>query len=303
MLKVTMFSLSFLNLNKGGCRMRSFPKDLLLITVGSLCYALAITMLAIPNHLTEGGVPGAAILLHYAFEWSPGIVTFILTSIIMVIGYKSLPKRAVILSIMTVPMVSFFIFITEDLVDSLGDPLVSAIFAGFFIGIGCGLIFRTGSSMGGTSLIAMMLHKSLGWDMVRTIFVLDLLIVMAGISIIGPLHVMYTIIALFIAKKATDLIMDGLDPRKAVSIISTKAPLIANAVINNMNISVTVFKGKGGYLKEDTDMTYVIINKFQLMRLKKIITSIDEHAFVVVHDVRDVFGGSFSWEETKEMKE
>lgn len=280
--------------------MKLLTRDLFMITLGSLCYALALTILAIPNNLTEGGVPGAAIILHYAFDWSPGIVTFILTSIIMVIGYKSLPKRAVVLSILTVPLISFFIYITEDLVESLGDPLASAIFAGFFIGVGCGLIFRTGSSMGGTSLIARMLHNGFGWDMIRTIFALDVLIVLSGFFVIGPLNTMYTIIALFIAKKATDLVIDGLDPRKAVSIISNKAPFICDAIINNMNISVTVLKGYGGYLKEDTDMTYVIINKYQLMRLKRIISSIDDQAFVVIHDVRDVFGGSFAWDETKE---
>lgn len=283
-------------------RMKSFSKDVLMITIGSLCYALALTLLAIPNQLTEGGIPGAAIILHYAFNWSPGIVTFILTSVIMVIGYKSLPKRAIILSILTVPLVSFFIYITEDIVESLGDPLVSAIFAGLFIGVGCGLIFRTGSSMGGTSLIAIMLNKGLGWDMVRTIFVLDVLIVLSGFFVIGPLHIMYTIITLFIAKKATDLMMEGLDPRKAVNVVSNKAPIIADAIIDQMNISVTVYKGYGGYLKEDTDMTYVIINKYQLMRLKQVISSIDENAFVVVHDVRDVFGGSFSWEEKGKIR-
>ena len=274
-----------------------------MIVVGSLCYALALTILAIPNNLTEGGIPGAAIILHYAFDWSPGIVTFILTSVIMIIGYKSLPKRGVLLSLLTIPLISLFIYLTEDVVDSLGDPLVSAIFAGFFIGVGCGLIFRTGSSMGGTSLIAIMLNKGFGWDMVRTIFILDVLIVLSGFFVIGPLNIMYTIITLFIAKKATDLIMDGLDPRKAVSIISSQAPVIADTIIHEMNISVTVFKGYGGYLKEDTDMTYVIINKFQLMKLKKIIAAVDEHAFVVIHDVRDVFGGSFAWEEPNQPKQ
>lgn len=282
--------------------MKSFSKDLFMITLGSVCYALALTVLAIPNQLTEGGVPGAAIILHYAFDWSPGIVTFILTAIIMLIGYKSLPKRAIFLSILTVPLISLSMFFTEGIVDSLGDSLVSAVFAGFFIGVGCGLILRTGSSMGGTSLIAKMLHDKFDWDMIRTIFVLDLLIVLSGVFVIGPLNTMYTIIALFIAKKSTDLIIDGLDPRKAVSIISEKAPLIADAIIKDMNISVTVLKGYGGYLKHDNDMTYVIINKYQLMRLKRVINTVDEKAFVVIHDVRDVFGGSFGWEETKTLE-
>lgn len=282
--------------------MNRLTKDIIMIVVGSLCYALALTMLAIPNNLTEGGVPGAAVLLHYAFDWSTGIVTFILTSVILIIGYKYLSKRTIWLSILTIPLVSLFIYLSENKVESLGDPLTSAIFAGFFIGIGSGLIFRTGSSMGGTSTIAIMLNKLYDFDLVRTIFVLDIFIVLSGLFIIGPLNIMYTIIVLFIAKKAMDLVIDGLDPRKAVSIISNKADLIADEIINQMEISVTVFEGYGGYLKEDTDMTYVIINKYQLMPMKKIITSVDDKAFVVVHDVRDVFGGSFDWDPPEKTK-
>lgn len=279
--------------------MTTFIRDLLMVIFGSLSYALALTLLSMPNNLAEGGVPGAAVILHFAFDVSPGIVTFVLTTIIMIIGYKYLPRRALFFSILTVPLISFFIYSTENMVESLGDPLTSAIFAGVFIGAGSGMIFRTGSTMGGTSLIARMCHDKLGWDLVRTIFVLDMLIVLSGLVVIGPLNTMYTIITLFVAKKGTDLMIEGLDPRKAVSIVSVKAPEIADEIIEKMNISVTVFKGYGGYLKEDTDMTYVIINKFQLMHLKNIISSVDENAFVVIYDVRDVLGGSFAWDETK----
>src|SRR5699024_8042907 len=238
-----------------------------MVTIGALCYSHTITILAIPNDITEGGVPGAAVILYYAFGRSPGKVTFIIRTVILLTGYRSLTKRATGLSLLAVPLVSLFIYLTEDKVGSLGDPLVSAIFAGFFFGIGAGLIFRTGSSMGGTSTFALMLNKSYGFDMVRMIFIMDIIIVLAGLFIIGPLNVMYTIITLFIAKKAMDLIMDGLDPRKAVSIISDKSPLIADELIKQMNISVTIFEGYGGYLKNNTKMTYVIINKYQLMKL------------------------------------
>lgn len=275
--------------------MQSLIKDIIFITIGSLLYALALTFLVIPNHLAEGGIPGASIILHYAFGWSPGIVNFILTSVILLIGYRVLPRRTVFLSVFTAPLISFFIFITEGEAEPLGDPLVSAIFAGFIIGIGAGLIFRTGSSMGGSSIIARMFHYNLGWDLTRTNFAIDACIVLSGLLVIGPLNTMYTIVALFVGKKSTDLIMEGLDTRKAVSVISNRAPEVADEVIKELKTSATVFKGYGGYLKEDRDMTYIIINKFQLMKLKRIINSVDEHAFVIIHDVRDVFGGSFSW--------
>ncbi|MGP4108652.1 YitT family protein [Virgibacillus sp. L01] len=269
--------------------------DISLIIIGSMIYALALTFLVIPNQLAEGGIPGASIILHYAFDWSPGIVNFVLTSVILLVGYRVLPRRTVFLSVLTAPLISFFIFISEGRAEPLGDPLVSAIFAGFIIGIGAGLIFRTGSSMGGSSIIARMFHYNLGWDLTRTNFALDSCIVLSGLLVIGPLNTMYTIVSLFVGKKSTDLIMEGLDTRKAVSVISTQASALADEVIKEMKTSATVFKGYGGYLKEDKDMTYIIINKFQLMRLKRIINSVDDRAFVVIHDVRDVFGGSFSW--------
>lgn len=275
--------------------MLKLARDILMITVGSLMYALAVTFLAIPNDLADGGIAGLSIILYYAFNWSPGILTFLLTAVILAIGYRSLSKRALGLSLLTIPLVSLFIYLTEGMGESLGDPLVSAMFAGFFSGVGSALIFRTGSSMGGTSTIAIMLKQKYDFDMIRSIFIMDIAIVLSGLIVIGPLHVMYTIVNLFVGKKASDLIMDGLDPRKAVSIVSNQADNIADNIIKTMNISATVFDGHGGYLKDNRDMTYVIVNKYQLMRIRRIINSVDESAFVVVHDVREVSGGSFAW--------
>lgn len=274
-------------------------RDVGLITIGSLLYALALTMLAMPNKLAEGGVPGASIILHYAFDWSVGVTNFILTAAIMLIGYRYLPRRTTGLTLLTAPLISLFIYLTENRMDALGDPLVSAIFAGFFIGIGAGLILRTGSSMGGSTIIAQMFHHNLGWDLTRTNLVIDIAIVASGLLIIGPLNTMYTIVSLFVGKKSTDLVLEGLDPRKAVSVISSDAVTIADEVITQMKTSATVFEGYGGYLKEEKDMTYIIINKYQLMKLKRLINEVDNEAFVVVHDVRDVFGGSFSWISSK----
>jgi uncharacterized membrane-anchored protein YitT (DUF2179 family) len=277
--------------------MRKLLIDLIFIIAGTLLYALALTVLAIPNNLADGGVPGLAIILFYAFGWSPGLMTFLLSGIILLIGYRVLPKRTVFLTIFTVPLISLFIFITERGVQPLDDVLVSAIFAGFFIGIGTGLIFRTGSSMGGTSVIARIFNYNFGWDLTRTNFVLDAAVVTSGFFIIGPLNTMYTIIALFVGKKATDIVLEGLDPRKAVSVISARAPEVVDEVISQMKTSATVFQGYGGYLKDNKDMAYLIINKYQIMKLKRIVTSVDENAFIVIHDVRDVSGGSFAWVE------
>src|SRR5699024_11313390 len=119
-----------------------------------------------------------SIILYYAFNWSPGILTFLLTAVILAIGYRSLSKRALGLSLLTIPLVSLFIYLPEGMGDSLGDPLVSAMFSGFFSVVGCALIFRTGSSMGGTSTIAIMLKQKYDFDMISLIFIMYIPIVL-----------------------------------------------------------------------------------------------------------------------------
>lgn len=275
--------------------MKKNIRDFLLILFGSALYAFSLTFLSIPNHLAEGGVTGLSVILYYALAWSPAITNFIINVLLMAVGYRVLPRRTVILSLVTIPLISFFMYITEGKIKPLGDPLVSAIFAGVIIGIGTGMIFRGGSSMGGTTLVARMLNHNFGLDLTETNFILDAIIVLSGLFVIGPLHTMYTVLALFIGKRATDFVIEGLDTKKAVSVVSTHPTAVADEIIRQLHTSATVFKGYGGYSKENRDMVYVIIKKYQVFKLKKAISSVDEEAFVIIHDVRDVFGGSFSW--------
>src|SRR5699024_7625009 len=122
--------------------MKLLVRDISMVTIGALCYSLALTILAIPNDLTEGGVPGAAVLLYYAFGWSPGIVTFILTSVILLIGYKSLSKREIGFSFLAVQLLSLFIILPEIKVVFLEDQLVFVILEGFLLELVQGLFLE-----------------------------------------------------------------------------------------------------------------------------------------------------------------
>src|SRR5699024_7497331 len=100
-----------LSLRRGIFHMNKMVRDIFFIVIGCLSYALALTLLAMPNELTEGGIPGAALILFYAFDWSPGIITFILTTTITIIGFRYIPRRAMALSILTLPLISGFIYL------------------------------------------------------------------------------------------------------------------------------------------------------------------------------------------------
>ncbi|WP_156321271.1 YitT family protein [Bacillus sp. JCM 19041] len=268
-------------------------KDYLYLTIGTLLFSLSITLFAMPNNLAEGGIVGLSLLLYFSIGLSPALVTFIFNAILLAIGFKLLPRHMVYKSIVNVPLLSLFIYLTEGFGQTIEDTLLAAIFAGLLTGVGFGFIFRAGSSTGGTSIIARMLNHRFGWELTGTNFILDSIIVISGVFIIGPINTMYTIIALYIGKKVTDYVLEGFDAKKAVTIISPKGEDISKRVLKQMSSSATIFDGYGGYTREQREVIYIVVRSHRLFSLKKLIHGVDPHAFVVVHNVKDVSGGTF----------
>ncbi|MBU3568640.1 YitT family protein [Priestia aryabhattai] len=269
-------------------------KSIIFILIGSFIFAFGINWFAIPNGLAEGGVAGITIITYYLFEWPPGLTNLIINGFLILIGYKFLDKLTLIYTILCIIFTSVFLHLTEEHGVSLEDTLLASIFAGFFIGLGLGLIFRGGGTSGGSAVIARLANQYLGWNISKTMLFIDLLVVGSAFFIIGGEKTMYTIISLYIGAKVVDYIIEGLNPRKAITIISKNSTEVAEQVNEKMNRGVTVFSAHGSYTKESKDVLYVIINKQELIRLKQIIHKIDQQAFVVVHDVRDVFGVGFT---------
>ncbi|MFC7786481.1 MULTISPECIES: YitT family protein [unclassified Rossellomorea] len=277
--------------------MNSTTKEITLIIIGSLFFALGVNLFAIPNELGEGGVTGISMTLYYVLGWSPGITNFVMNGVLLAIGYKVLNKRVTWYTMLAIFFTSLFIHFTEGMGNSV-DIMLGTVFAGVFIGLGLGLVLRSGGTTGGSTIIARMLNQHFGWAVSTSMFVFDILVVLGSAFVIGIENTMYTGISIYISTKILDYLIDGFDTRKAVTIISEHTVSIAEKVSEEMDRGVTIINAKGHYSKESKDILYVVINKQELFLLKKTIQQIDEKAFVVVHDVRDVFGEGFTFPKT-----
>src|SRR5690625_3662553 len=214
--------------------------------------------------------------------------------LILLIGYRYLPKVMIIKLFAAIPLFSRFLFIMEDFGSAMDDPLLAALYAGVFTGIGFGFIFRSGSTVGGTSTIAKMLDYKFGWGLTETNLVLDALVVVGGILVIGPILTLYTLVALFIGKRVTDYILEGFESKKVVHIFSDDNELIARSIRENLDAHTTILRGKNDVSGNDENLIYVAVRKQQLFYLKKLIREIDKDAFTVVNTVKDVSGGSLA---------
>ena len=267
--------------------------DFVMLAAGALLFALSINLFAIPNEFGEGGVTGVTIILYYLYGWSPGLVSLILNSFLLIVGYKFLDRTTVAYTVITVLLLSLFLYLTEGMRIESHEIVVNAIFGGVIGGAGIGIIVRAGGTTAGSVILARIAHKYLDWNVSYALLFFDLLVVFGSYFIIGAQAVMLTVVMLYIATKVMDFIIEGLNPKKAVTIISAEHAKIADQVNTLMDRGVTVLHGHGYYTKAEKQILYIVISKQELSVLKRIVKAIDKNAFITIHDVRDVFGEGF----------
>lgn len=267
--------------------------DMSSLIVGAFLFALAVNLFVIPNDLGEGGVTGLTIIFYYLFGWSPGLMNLILNGILLVVGYKFLDKKTTLYTIIAVVLNSIFLHLTKGWAIDSNELWINTIFGGVFAGAGIGMIVRVGGTTAGSVILARITNKYLDWNISYGLLFFDLIVACSSVFIIGVKGLMSTIVLLFTATKVMDFIIEGLNPKKAVTIISTKQDHIARHVVEKMDRGVTVLSGYGYYTKDSKEILYIIISKKEVLMLKEIVRAEDMNAFITIQDVRDVFGEGF----------
>lgn len=272
-------------------------RDIILVMIGSLIFSAGINAFVISGNLGEGGVTGIAIVLYYAFHISPGITNFVLNAILIIVGYKYLSKRSTYLTIFATVLISIFLGLTETWHVETGNVVINAVFGGTCVGLGIGIIVLAGGTTAGTVILARIVNKYLDISTPYALLFFDLIVVLISLTEIPLVKCLVTVMSLYIGTKVMEFVIEGLNTKKAMTIISSRPNEVAKAIDQQVGRGLTILNGHGYYTREEKDVLYVVISKTQVSRAKRIIKNIDENAFLVIHDVRDVYGNGFLLDE------
>ena len=278
-------------------------KNIVLILLGAAIFAFGLVHFNMQNNLAEGGFTGLTLIIYQLTGFNPSYSNLILNIPLFFIGWKYLGRTSFYYTIIGTVGLSLWIWVfgKYQIQMPLGDDLILvALFAGVFIGVGLGIIFRYGGTTGGVDIIARFAHKLLGMNMGRAMFIFDVFVI--GLSIITYLSLreaMYTLVAVFIAARVIDFIQEGAYSARGAMIISEKNEEIAQKIMKEMERGVTVLTGYGSFTKQQREVLYCVVGKNELFRLKNAIISVDPHAFVSVSEVNDVLGEGFTLDENK----
>ena len=175
------------------------------------------------------------------------------------------------------------------------DLLLCALFGGLISGIGSGLVIRFGGAIDGIEVMAVIFADKIGVSVGTFVMAYNVILyVVCGFVIQSWILPLYSIVTYGAALKTVDFIVDGFDRSKSVMIITDKPDEIGDALMEIFGSGITKMAAKGGYSNSDKTVIYFVVNRFQISRVRNTVHTIDEHAYMTITEVADVFKSTYS---------
>ena len=278
--------------------------NFLMLLIAGVINAIGVTLFIAPVQLYDSGISGTSILLgQLTPEWlSLSFFLIVLNIPLLLFGLKRQGVVFSVYAIFTVCIYSLSAWLITDVLPidvSIASPLAGtdlflcALFGGIISGIGSGLAIRYGGAMDGIEVVAVVFAKKLGISVGTFVLIYNVgLYIVCGIVMGSWILPLYSIVTYAAGSKTVDFIVDGLDSAKAAMIITTRPDQIGQAISEEFGTGLTILDAHGYYSNSSKTVLYVVVNRFQIVRLKTIVKGMDSNAYMAISPVADLLHGS-----------
>lgn len=279
-------------------------KNFFFLTIAGMVNAFGVTMFIAPVDLYDSGISGTSILLSQLTpEWlSLSLFLLVLNIPLFLYGLKKQGVTFTIYAIYTVAVYSFGAWLITDvlpvdvsIVSPLAgsDLLLCAIFGGLISGIGSGMAIRFGGAMDGIEVLAVIFAKRLGITVGTFVMAYNLVLyIVCGFVLHSWILPLYSIVAYGAALKTVDFIVEGLDRSKAATIVTVHPDEVCAALSEAFECGMTITQAKGYYSDSPKTVVYIVVNRFQVGKMKELVHENDRSAYISIAEIADVYGAN-----------
>lgn len=276
-------------------------KNLFFLTVAGIVNAFGVTVFLAPVKLYDSGISGTSMLLSQITpeNWTLSVFLIILNLPLFLYGLKKQGAQFTIYAIYTVGIYSLFAWLITDILPidvSIASPLAGsdlllcALFGGLISGLGSGLAIRFGGAMDGIEVMAVIFSKMLGISVGTFVMAYNVILyIVCGLILQSWILPLYSIVTYMAALKTVDFIVEGLDRSKGILIVTAKQEKVCCALSKEFEEGMTILDAKGFYSNADKKMVYIVLNRFQISKMRNIVHSIDPSAYITINEVADVY--------------
>jgi len=275
---------------------------LLLILIGATVSGLGFSLFQAPYNIAAGGVTGIAILINHFTGWPISVMYLVMNVPLFVLGFFYLGRwRFLFSTAIAVLVFSTTIGFADQYLPMLLDEwpitnniLLSTVYAGLVGGIGGGLIYLAGATIGGTAIIGRIIQVKTGLSLSQIYLFVDGAIVLAAGVIFGWEIALYAVLTLLLNGQAADFVLEGPSRARTAMVITTRPEAITKALIAELGRGVSYWEAVGGYTGEVRTIVMCTIYRPQVGDLKRVVASQDPHAFVIIGTTQQALGEGFT---------
>ncbi|MGN0642245.1 MAG: YitT family protein [Huintestinicola sp.] len=277
------------------------PLTFLLLTAAGLVNAFGVTVFLAPVKLYDSGISGTSMLLSQITPDHLTLSLFLLLLNIPLFLY-GLKKQGIVFTVYSIYAVGVYSLGAWLITDVLpidvsmasplagSDLLLCALFGGIISGFGSGLTIRLGGAIDGIEVMSVIFAKKLGLSVGTFVMIYNVILyIICGFAINSWILPLYSIVTYAAALKTVDFIVEGIDRSKAVFIVTTKPKEVCEALSAAFEQGMTIIDAKGFYSDSRKTVIYIVLNRFQIGRMKSIIHGIDTAAYLTISEVADVY--------------
>lgn len=268
--------------------------QLVTITIGAIIAAFGLDMFLVPNAILDGGVIGLSIIAAELTNISMSIFLIVFNLPFLYIGYRRMGLKFTLRTLYGVIILSGATAYLHHFEPVTDDLFLATIIGAVILGTGVGLVIRAGGALDGTEIIAILVSKKRTVSVGQIVMVMNLFIfVLAALLVFSWETAMYSIITYFIAFKMIDVVVEGMEELKSVTIISDVPEEIAEALLKQLGRGMTYIQGQGVFSNEPKKIIYTIVSRIELSTVRSVVDDIDPNALVAIENVADVSGSNF----------
>lgn len=272
-------------------RIRGEVWNAALIVAGIFSAGFGLHGFLLSSRFIDGGVTGVSMLVAKVTGWPLSALILVFNLPFIWLGFHQLGRTFAARSALAIVGLSTCLALIH-FPDVTPDPLLTAVFGGFFIGAGIGLAIRGGAVLDGTEIAALLVSKRSGTLRVGDVILgLNVVIFLTAAYFLDVRSAMYSILTYISASKTLDFLLHGIEEYTAITIMSERSEAIRKALTGDLRRGVTVYKGRGGMTGADQEILFCVVTRLEIGRVKSIARGIDPSTFIVVHPLADAEGG------------
>lgn len=265
-----------------------------LLILGVLSAGFGLKGFLLPNSFIDGGVMGISLLVAAVTKFPLPILVFVINIPFIILGMKQVSKEFALKTFLAIIALSLALAYIEYPVVT-NDKVLTALFGGFFLGLGIGLSVRGGSVLDGTEVLSLYISKRTVFSIGDVILIFNIIIFITAALILSIETALYSILTYLAAARTVDFVVQGIEEYTGLTIISKESERIREAIIDELSRGVTIYHGKKGYgthgHTQDVDIVFTVVTRLEVMKVKSIVLRLDPSAFVTQSSINDTIGG------------